>query len=125
MTFKQVAFIISDFSKTIVDDSIITIDHILFLMSKYRNYILNSQYGSIKKEIGDANYQQICIPLEKDTRDFCGKKNVLKSKDKIPHLLTIGARTIYPPAGFMYGNIQWVNKLSVMKKIEKNLQKDD
>lgn len=109
MTFRQVAFIISDFSKTIVDDSIITIDHIIFLMSKYRNYILNSNYGNIKKEIGDANYQTICVDLEGDTREFCGKKNVMISKEKVPHLLTIGARIVYPPAGFMYGNIQYVN----------------
>lgn len=112
MTFREVSYAISDFSKTIVDDSIITIDHILFVMSKYRNYILNSQFANMKKQPSDSNYQQICIPLTADngTVDFCGKEDVLRSIDKVPYtMVNLGAHTIYPPAGFIYGNFQLVN----------------
>lgn len=114
MTFRQIAYIISDFSKTISDDSIINIDHIVFLISKYRNYILNQYFANnAKKEISDANYQTICVPLEKSNSglDFCGKGLILKSKAKIPYTLTIGSKSIYPPAGFMYGNIELVNNI--------------
>lgn len=110
MTYREIAYAIADFSKTISDDSIITIDHIIFTMSKYRNYILNSQFNTIKKEIGESNYQTICIDLEaQDTTALCGTKPVLISKEKIPYTMTIGGKRVYPPAGFMYGNIQFVN----------------
>lgn len=112
MTFRQVAYAISDFSKTIADDSIITIDHILFVMSKYRNYILNSQFANMKKQPSDSNYQQICVSLSTDDLlpDFCGKEVVLRSTEKVPYMMaSLGAHTVYPPAGFMYGNFQLVN----------------
>ena len=110
MTFRQVAYIISDFSKTISDDTTITIDHIIFLISKYRNYILNQYYSSNKKPLSDANYQTICIDLEKFTgAKFCGNIPVLRSKKKLPFVLPLGKKSIYPPAGFLYGNIQFVN----------------
>lgn len=111
MTFRQIAYAISDFSKTISDDSIITIDHILFVMSKYRNYILNSQFANMKKQPSDSNYQQICVELSADNcvPDFCGKENVLRSVEKVPYMMVnLGAHTVYPPAGFMYGNFQLV-----------------
>lgn len=109
MTFRQVAYIISDFSKTVSDDSMVTLDHTIFLISKYRNYILNQYYSSNKKPLSDANYQTICIPLERQNMSFCGSISVLKSKEKVPYTLTFGKKHIYPPAGFMYGNIQFVN----------------
>lgn len=110
MTYREVAYAISDFSKTISDDSIITLDHIIFTMSKYRNYILNSQYASMKKEIGDSNYQTICIDLEpKINTEICGAYPVLVSKKKVPYTLTIGSNRIYPIAGFMLGNIIFTN----------------
>lgn len=110
MTFGQVVYIISDFSKTISDDSIINTDHILFLASKYRNYILNQYYASNKKPLSDANYQTICIDLERFNKaKFCGNIPVLRSKEKLPFVLPLGKKSIYPPAGFLYGNIQFVN----------------
>lgn len=110
MTYREIATAISDFSKTISDDSIITLDHIIFTMSKYRNYILNSQFSNIKKEIGDSNYQTICIDLElSSNNDFCGAKPVLVSTEKIPYTMTIGNSRVYPIAGFMFGNIQFIN----------------
>lgn len=110
MTYREIAQAISDFSKTISDDSIITIDHIIFTMSKYRNYILNSQFSTFKKEIGDSNYQTVCIELTpKDNTDLCGAQPVLVSTSKVPFTMTIGSNRVYPAAGFMFGNIQLVN----------------
>jgi hypothetical protein len=110
MTFREVAYIVSDFSKTISDDSTISIDHIMFLITKYRNYILNQQYLGQKREIGDGNYQNICVNLQRcNAGDFCDAKDVLKSTSKLPYTLTFGSKIVYPTAGFIYGNIQFVN----------------
>lgn len=112
-TYRELAYAVSDFSKTISDDSIITIDHIIFLMGKYRNYILNSTYSTLKKVISDSNYQTICLDLEQCSRgvDFCGKEDVLVSTSPVPFTLTLGAKTVYPQVGFMYGRINFVNNM--------------
>ena len=112
-TFRELAYAISDFSKTISDDSIITIDHIIFLMGKYRNHLLNSNYSTLKKVIADSNYQTICLDLEPSHQrlDFCGKEDILVSNEVIPFTLTIGAKTVYPQVGFMYGRINFVNNM--------------
>lgn len=109
-TFKEIAYAISDFSKTITDDSTITIEHIIFLMSKYRSYILNSNYSTVKKKVNDANYQTVCAIMEMDdTSDLCGTTAVLRSTNTIPYIMNIGRKNIFPPAGFMYGKIQYVD----------------
>ena len=38
-TYRQLAYMIADFSKSIADDTIINIDHIIFLMSRYRTHL--------------------------------------------------------------------------------------
>lgn len=110
-TYREVAYAIADFSKSISDDSIINIDHIIFLMSKYRNYILNSNFSTMKRAIGDSNYQTICVELERacPNLDFCGKEEMLVSKEPVPFTLTIGYKNIFPFAGFNYGRINFVN----------------
>jgi hypothetical protein len=109
-TFREVAYAIQDFSKTIVDDSIIDIDHIIFLMSKYRNYIINSNMSSGKKELSEANYQTIKIYLEPSKPvGFCDEELMLVSTGCIPHFMTVGHKSVYPPAGFIYGKFNWVN----------------
>lgn len=110
-TWREVSYAIADFSKSISDDSIINIDHIVFLMSKYRNYILNANFSSLKRAIGDSNYQTICVDLERayPNLDFCGKEEMLVSKQPVPFTLTIGYKSIFPFAGFNYGRINFVN----------------
>lgn len=112
-TYRELAYAISDFSKSISDDSTINIDHIIFLMSKYRNYILNANFANMKKVVGDSNYQTICIGLERANQnlDFCGKEEMLVSKEPIPYTLTLGYKNIFPFAGFTYGRINFVNNM--------------
>ena len=109
-TFREVAYAISDLSKSISDDSTFTIEHIIFLMSKYRNYILNSNASAGKKELTDANYQTIKIDfLTTKDMEICCESPLLVSTKPIPTMLTIGHKIIYPKAGFTCGNIQLVN----------------
>lgn len=106
-TFGQIAHAIQDFSKTISDDSIINIDHIIFLMSKYRNYILSNP----TKNLTEADYQTICVDVEPgDDGDICGSVPYLVSVSQIPNVMNRGGVTVAPPAGFLYGyKFQFVN----------------
>ncbi len=105
-TFGQIAHAIQDFSKTISDDAIINIDHIIFLMSKYRNYLLSNPNTKIK----DADYQTICVDVEPgNDGNICGGKSYLVSTEKVPTVIGRGSVNVAPPAGFLYGyRFQWV-----------------
>lgn len=108
MTFRELVYIITDLSKTISDDSNFNQDHILFLASKYRNYIINSQYLNMKKTIPMSNYQTVCVDLAPIDDDICGVDDSLKSIDSVPSLLPLGSVTISPAAGFQYGKLSYV-----------------
>lgn len=106
-TFGQIAHAIQDFSKTISDDSTITIDHIIFLMSKYRNYLLSNP----TKTLTEADYQTICVEVETgDDGNICGSVPYLVSTTEVPTVMARGGVTVAPPAGFLYGyRFQFVN----------------
>jgi hypothetical protein len=38
------------------DDSLFNEDHILFLINKYRAFLLKQRYSDIKKQIPESNY---------------------------------------------------------------------
>lgn len=107
-TWREMIFMVLDEIKMSSDDSIYTKDHIAFLLSKYRSYIINSTYYNQKKAIPESNYQSICVPIHIDEQDFCGN-TVLVSSTPVPKLMSIGNTMVYPPAGFEYGNIIFVS----------------
>jgi hypothetical protein len=106
-TFGDIAHAIQDFSKTVHDDSTLTIEHIMFLMSKYRNYILLTA----NRNLLQTDYQTICINLDAGhDSTICGGRQYMKSAEQVPTTLEKGATTIAPPAGFMHSfRFQFVN----------------
>lgn len=104
MTWGELINMIMDITKQISDDSIFNEDHIKFLCGKYRNYLLNQQYLSGRKKINDANYQTICIELQRDSLDICSYEDGLKSIEQIPFTMTIGSKSIYPSGIFNIRN---------------------
>lgn len=106
-TFGQIAHAIQDFSKTISDDAVINIDHIIFLMSKYRNYLLSNP----TKNVTNADYQTICIDLVPyDEGNICSGEPYLISEKPVPNIMSKGEVTVSPMGGFMYSSkFQFVN----------------
>lgn len=96
MTWRELIYMIVDITKQISDDSQFNEDHIKTLCSKYRNYILNSQYSTHKKSMSEANYQTIRINLNPDIVDICPNEAILKSVEEIPFTMSIGEKNIYP-----------------------------
>lgn len=87
-TYKELVYLVSDEMKNVSDDSIITLDHIAFVLDKHRASVLKQLYSNIKKEIPEANIQTICVDLEYvDNGNCCC--GYLKSVQEIPYTMTI------------------------------------
>lgn len=99
MTYREIIYMCLDQLKISSDDSYITTEHVLFLLSKIRALVLKQKYGDIRKEIPQSNYQTICLELDQTpaiSGEPCEGGTYLKSKSKIPSTLGIGNDTIYP-----------------------------
>ena len=79
--------------KVLSDDSYYTEDHIMFLLNKYRSYLLKQKYSDTAKEASISNMQTICVDLERypdiDT-DLCLGYSFLRSTVKIPNIIDSG-----------------------------------
>ena len=54
---------IADELELFSDDATYTEDHIIYLLGKYRAFLLKQRYADIKKQIPESNYQTICLDL--------------------------------------------------------------
>lgn len=111
MLYKEAVYLVLDELKVVSDDSLFTEDHIIFLLDKYRNFILKQRYADIKKPIPESNYQTICLDLiqvEAIEDDPCGGV-YLRSKEKIPYQLPIGKTSVYG-VDFYQGDISFVTR---------------
>lgn len=98
--------------KMISDDSHFQREHVLFLIDKFRGFILKQRYADIKKEIPESNYQTICLDLEQVPalgEDTCGGKGYLRSVQEIPELMTLG-NTKVSSMDYFQSNITYVNR---------------
>ena len=110
MTWRQLVYMVLDEIKLTSDDSIINENHVIFLLNKYRTFLLKQRYSDIKKPIPESNYQTICLDLENDVNNtFCGSTNYLKSKTKVPFLMKIGNPRVYP-SNYFQGEITYVSR---------------
>lgn len=81
-TYRQVVYMVLDELKIKVDDSHWEIDHIIFLLNKYRAAILKQRYSGFKRAIPMSWYQQITIPFDNDILK-------MKSLKKVPALVNL------------------------------------
>ena len=63
MTYNELIYMVLDELKLSSDDSYYTPDHVIFLLVKYRSFLLKQRYSDIKKQIPDSDYQSICLDL--------------------------------------------------------------
>lgn len=111
-TYKELVYLVSDELKTTSDDSHFTNDHILFLLSKYRSFVLKQRYSDIKKQIPESNYQTLCLDLIEVpaiSGEPCEGGSYLRSKVKVPTTLMLGNPRVFP-IDFYQGNITFVSR---------------
>lgn len=111
-TYRELTYMVQDELKAHSDDSKFTEDHIIFLLTKYRTFLLKQRYSDIRKQIPESNYQTICLDLIQVpaiSGEPCEGGTYLRSKNKIPNLMSVGNTSVYP-IDFYQGEITFVSR---------------
>ena len=88
------------------DDALYTEEHVMFLLGKYRTFLLKQRYSDVKKQI------PICLDLIEVpaiSGEPCEGGFYLRSKEKIPFLMKIGNPKVYP-VDYYQGEITYVSR---------------
>lgn len=110
-TYRELTYIVLDELKLSSDDSYYTEDHIIFLLNNYRAFLLKQRYSDIKKQIPESNYQTICLSLIQvpATTGECESGEYLRSVEKVPFLMQIGAPRVYC-SDYYSGDISYISR---------------
>lgn len=111
-TYRELVYMAQDELKAHSDDSKFTKDHIIFLLTKYRTFLLKQRYSDIRKQIPESNYQTICLDLIQVpaiSGEPCEGGTYLRSKAKIPFMMNIGNTKVYP-TDYFQGEITFVSR---------------
>lgn len=111
-TYAHLIYLVLDELKILSDDATYTEDHVMFLLNKYRGMLLKQQYKDIKKDIPESNFQTICLELEPHLffeDDVCSNETYLRSKKKIPTVMSIIEPRIYT-SDYYRGTMTYVSR---------------
>lgn len=111
-TYKELVYMCLDELKLYSDDALYTEEHIIFLLGKYRTFLIKQRYSDVKKQIPESNYQTICLDLIEVpaiSGEPCEGGSYLRSKEKIPFLMKIGNPRVYP-IDYYQGEITYVSR---------------
>lgn len=97
MTLRELVFICMDEIKLHSDDSFYTEDHLVFLLNKYRSFVLKKELEKENKQLSSSNGQTICLDLIeiRDENNPCGE-SMLRTEQKIPNLVNDCKVSLYP-----------------------------
>lgn len=90
MLVKDIVYMCLDSVKSFSDDSDITERHVIYLLKKYRNFLIKREQDKKKaftESISESEYQQICLDLEEANAidgEPCTQELLMKSKQQIP-----------------------------------------
>lgn len=111
-TYRQLTYLVLDELKGQSDDFTYTEDHIIFLLDKYRAFLLKQRYSDIKKQMPESNYQTLCLDLIQVpaiSGDPCEGGTYLRSKDKIPNLMQLGSPRV-TSTDYYQGDFNYVSR---------------
>ena len=112
MTYRELVYLCLDELKLHSDDAVFTEDHVIYLLNKYRAFLLKQRYSDIKKQIPESNYQNVCLDLIQVpaiSGEPCEGGVYLRSKEKVPFLMKIGNPRVYP-IDYYQGEITYVSR---------------
>ena len=91
-TFREIVNMVLDRGKLMNDDSYVEPEHVLFIISRLRAYLITSKYKQAKAQVAPTNFQTLTLTLE-PVDEGCGCDNggmyMAKSLEEIPNLLLI------------------------------------
>ena len=97
MTLRELVFMCMDEVKLHSDDSFYTEDHVVFLLNKYRSFVLKKELEKENKQLSSNNSQTICLNLVeiRDEDNPCGEA-MLRTEQTIPNLVNDCKVSLYP-----------------------------
>ena len=116
MLVKEICAMVLDLLKANSDDSFFNEDHVIFLLKKYRSFLIKKEQDkekSVTDIASEFEYQQICLDLEKVEAypgSPCGNTFYLKSTEKIPRILEGIAPRVYPLDYYQGTNVTYVSR---------------
>ena len=115
MLVKEITFMCLDLAKAATsDDSFWTEDHVIFLLKKYRSFLIKKEQEKQRATTDIASefeYQQICLDLEKVLAidgEPCTGGYYLRTTKKIPKILEDNQPRVYPIDFYQGINISYV-----------------
>lgn len=103
MTIREITYMCLDLAKASTsDDSFYTEEHVLFLLKKYRSFVIKKEQDKQKTSTDTSSefeYQQICLDLEKVAAidgEACTGGYYLRTTVKIPKILEDTQPRVYP-----------------------------
>lgn len=115
MLVKEIVYMVLDLAKTATsDDSFWTEDHVIFLLKKYRSFLIKKEQEKQRATTDIASefeYQQICLDLEKIPAidgEPCTGGYYLRTTKKIPKILEDNQPRVYPIDFYQGINISYV-----------------
>lgn len=115
MLVKEIVYMVLDLAKAATsDDSFWTEDHVIFLLKKYRSFLIKKEQEKQKATTDIASefeYQQICLNLEKVPAidgEPCTGGYYLRTTKKIPKILEDNQPRVYPIDFYQGINISYI-----------------
>ena len=112
-TYRELIYAVQDQVKNASDDAYYSDEFVLFLLNKYRLFLIKQeQEKKATGEISASSYQTICLDLEEVpaiSGEPCEGGSYLKSIQKIPDISTLATPSIYP-ADYFQGNITYISR---------------
>lgn len=115
MLVKELVYMVLDLAKAATsDDSFWTEDHVIFLLKKYRSFLIKKEQEKQRATTDIASefeYQQICLDLEKVPAidgEPCTGGYYLRTTKKIPKILEDNQPRVYPIDFYQGINISYV-----------------
>lgn len=115
MLVKEIVYMVLDLAKAATsDDSYFNEDHVIFLLKKYRSFLIKKEQEKQKATTDIASefeYQQICLDLEKVPAidgEPCTGGYYLRTTKKIPKILEDNQPRVYPIDFYQGINISYI-----------------
>lgn len=115
MLVKEIVYMVLDLAKAATsDDSYFNEDHVIFLLKKYRSFLIKKEQEKQKATTDIASefeYQQICLDLEKVPAidgEPCTGGYYLRTTKKIPKILEDNQPRVYPVDFYQGINICYI-----------------
>lgn len=116
-TYRELVYMTLDELKIQSDDSYFEEEHVIFLINKYRPFLLKQRYSDVRNIIPDSNYQSIKLELQASPSPssfLTPTINYMRSRVPIPTVMNLnGGRVITSLSGegdYWGGEFTYVNK---------------